>query len=214
MPLRIAVIVEGHGEDSAIRPLLERIWYELLGGDQLDVLRPFRSPQGLLLQEAGLKATVDAATIALTRLPPDTFRQLVLILIDSESRCPKDLAPQLLGWGKEARTDADIACVLPTPMFETWFVAAASSLANINGLPADLTVPDDPEGNKFGKGWIKKRLPRKYNEPIDQPRFAAKIALALCRENSPSFDKLCRELEKRLPPVDTSLPQGDDSPTT
>ncbi len=46
MPLRVAVIVEGHGEDGAIRPLLERIWYELLGGDGLDVLRPFRRPQG------------------------------------------------------------------------------------------------------------------------------------------------------------------------
>jgi Domain of unknown function (DUF4276) len=212
MPLRIAVIVEGHGEDGAIRPLLERIWYEFLKGDQLDVLRPFRRPQGMLLQEAGLKTTVDAAMIELTRQPPDGFQRLVLILIDSEGKCPENLAPQLLTWGREARTDADIACVMPHPMFETWFVAAASSLAGERGFPADLIAPDDPEGNKLGKGWIKKKLPRKYSETADQPRFAAKIDLTLCRQNSPSFDKLCRELENRLPIKDSSQPVGNDSP--
>ncbi len=146
--------------------------------------------------------------IELTRLPPDTFQRLVLILIDSEGKCPKKLEPELVAWANEARSDADIACVLPHPMFETWFVAAASSLAGNSGFPADLTVPDDPEGNKLGKGWIKKKLSRKYSETADQPRFAAKIDLALCRQNSPSFDKLCRELEKRLPALTASILRG------
>ena len=35
MPLRVVVIVEGHGEDGAIRTLLERIWYDLLKGDYM-----------------------------------------------------------------------------------------------------------------------------------------------------------------------------------
>lgn len=214
MPLRVAVIVEGHGEDGAIRPLLQRIWYELLGGDQLDVLKPFRGKQGILLQEAGLKKAVDAAMIELTRQPPDDFQRLVLILIDSEGNCPRDLAPQLLAWGNEARTDADIACILPHPMFETWFVAAAVSLAGSNGFPVDLTAPDDPEGSKAGKGWIKKKLPRKYSETLDQPRFTAKIDLELCRRNSPSFDKLCRELATRLPTIEVPPPPSNDSPAT
>src|SRR5439155_1761088 len=111
MPLRVAVIVEGHGEDGAIRPLLERVWYEVLGGDRIDVLRPFRKPQGTLLQEAGLKAAADAARIKLDARPPDEFHKLVLILIDSEGKCPKDLGPQILQWAREARPDADIACV-------------------------------------------------------------------------------------------------------
>jgi hypothetical protein len=200
VPLRVAVIVEGQGEYQGIRTLLERIWYELLGGDYLDVLRPFRQPQGTLLQEAGLKAAVDAARIKLDNMPPDDRHKLVLILIDAEDECPRDLAPRLLGWAREARADADIACVLPNPMFETWFAATAASLAGQNGLPADLTTPADPEGNRLGKGWLRRQLlPRKYSETVDQPRFTARMDLALCRASSPSFDKLCRELEGRLP---------------
>lgn len=186
MPLRVAVIVEGHGEDNAIRGLLDRVWYEYLHGDRLDVLRPFRKPQGKLLQEPGLKAVVDAAKITLDRQPPDDCQKLVLILIDSERAPPWQLAPQLSQWAKESRSDADIACVLPHPMFETWFVAAATSLAGYNDLPADLTPPADPEANGIGKSWIKKHLPRKYIEIIDQARFVSRMDIALCRQNAPS----------------------------
>jgi Domain of unknown function (DUF4276) len=199
MPLRVQPIVEGHGEDVAIRPLLERIWYEFLNGDQIDILRPLRKPQGTLLQEAGLKAAVDAAKIKLDTRQPDNLAKLVLILIDSEGECPGKLAPQLLQWGQQVRSDADIACVMPHPMFETWFVAAASSLAGVNGLPAKLTVPNDPEQSGLGKAWLKKQLPWKYSETVDQPRFTAKMDLSLCCKHSPSFDKLCRELKQRFP---------------
>ena len=207
MPLRIAVIVEGHGEDSAIRGLLNRLWYEHLNGDGLEVLRPLRMSQGKLIQEDGLKKAVDAAKIDLDRRPPDEFRKLVLILIDSEGKPPCQLAPQFLHWANQARMDADIACVLPHIMFETWFVAAASSLAGQNDLPGDLTTPDNPEENRLGKGWLKKQLPRKYIETVDQARFIGRMNLAECRANSPSFDKLCRELQKRMP-----SPEGADEP--
>jgi hypothetical protein len=212
MPLRVQVIVEGHGEDRAVRLLLERLWYELLGGDQIDVVRPLRQPQGTLLQEAGLKAAVDAAQIKLESRPSDGLHKLVLILIDSEGKCPAELAPQLLRWANEARADADIACVLPNPMYETWFAAAASSLAGVNGLPADLTPPEDPEGHKLGKSWVKKQLRRKYSEPVDQPRFTAIMDLALCCKNSPSFEKLYRELKRRLPTAPTKTPAPPSMP--
>ena len=199
MPLRVGLIVEGQGEYAAVRTLLERIWYEHLGGDFIEVLRPFRQPQGKLLQEEWLKKTVDAVKIKLGPDLPGGRRPLVLILIDAEKLCPKEYAPRLLGWAREARSDADVACVLPNPMFETWFAASAASLAGVNGLPGDLSVPADPEGNRLGKPWIKSHLTGKYSETVDQPRFAAKIDLTACRQNSASFDKLCRELAARLP---------------
>ena len=211
MPLRIGVIVEGHGEDGSVRRLLERIWFELLAGDALDVLRPFRQPQGTLLKKEGLQAAVRAVKIKLDQRPPDEFHKLVLILIDSEGTCPKELAPQLLAWAREARSDAEIACVLPHWMFETWFAAAAASLAGVNGLPAEMTAPEDAERNGLGKGWLKKQLPRKYSETVDQPRFTARMDLKLCRERSSSFDKLCSELERRLPGA--SNPPAPSMPT-
>lgn len=144
MPLRVGVIVEGHGEDGAIRPLLERIWYERVPNDYIEVM-PWRGKQGQLLKEDGLKKAVDAVRIKLNHKQPTDWPQLILILIDTEKECPKDLAPKLLKWAQEARSDADIACVMPHPMFETWFVACASSLAGENGLPEDLVTPENPE---------------------------------------------------------------------
>jgi Domain of unknown function (DUF4276) len=198
MPLRVGVIVEGRGDLSSISILLRRIWNELLGGDAIEVLRPFRLPQGTLLTEEGLKKTVDAVKIKLGPDTPGGTRTLVLILIDAESNCPKHLAPRLVSWAKEARADADIACVLPYPMLETWFAAAAAYLAGANGLPTDLPVPSDPEGNHLGKAWLRSHLPGKYSETVDQPRFTARLDLAECRVRSASFDKLCRELTLRF----------------
>jgi hypothetical protein len=202
MPLRVGVIVEGEGEYHSIRTLLERIWYELLRGDYIEVLKPIRRPQGTLLKVEGLMKAADAAKIMLGPDVASGPRTLVLILIDAESRCPKELAPKLVTWAKEARADADIACVMPNPMFETWFASAAASLAGVNGLPEHLTTPDDPEGKRLGKRWLKAQLRRKYQVTVDQPRLAAKFDLAECRARSASFDKLCRELARRLPPTD------------
>jgi hypothetical protein len=216
MPLRIQVIVEGQGDENAILRLLTRTWQEL-GGDYLELLHPFRQPQGTLRKEEGLHRAVNAAWAQLCyRASPDV-RKVLVLLMDSEGDCPAELAPKLLGWAQKARSDADIICVLAHPMFETWFAACASSLAGYNGLPADLATPSDPEGHGLGKGWLKKRLGRKYQEPIDQPKFASKMDIPMCRANAPSFEKLCKELARRLPaapPADAGgeNPEQDGEP--
>jgi hypothetical protein len=205
MPLRVAVIVEGHGEDASIRTLLERIWYELLGGDYIEVVS-WRGKQGqLLLPEGkGLLQVVKAAAIELHATPRTDFRRLLLIMIDTEGHaenCPKTRAAELVAWARSERSDAgtEIACVLPNVMFETWFAAAAESLRGKSGLPMDLAKPSDPEGEGRGKGWIKRYLPRRYKETVDQQRFVALMSLTECRDASRSFRKLVKELELRLP---------------
>lgn len=198
MQLRVVVIVEGHGEtDGAIRILLERIWCELLQGEYIEVI-PWRGKQGQLLRPETLRPVVEAAALKLHQTTRADLRRLLLILIDAEAACPAQVAPALLAWATACRADTDIACVMPNPMFETWFAAAADSLAGVNDLPADLKPVPDPEGRKLGKGWLKKQLGRKYKETVDQPRFTQRLRLADCRTNSPSFDKLCRVLEQRL----------------
>jgi len=179
MTLYVAPLVEGHGEQLCLPSLLYRIWGEILRApESLRVLDPFRKPRSGIVQQAQLANYIQEAFLKLqqeSRKDPAS-RLFVLIVIDAEEECPKDLAPQLLKWALEARSDADIACVLPNPMFETWFAAAASSLAGVNGLPADLTCPADPEGTRLGKRWLKKQLPRKYSETVDQPRFAKSLS--------------------------------------
>jgi hypothetical protein len=201
MPLRVVVIVEGHGEDGAIRTLLERVWYELLGGDYIEVI-PWRGKQGQLRQKELSRPVMEAAANRLHGTVRTDLRRLLLILIDSEGQeCPATAAPERVGWAREIRSDSatEIACVMPHPMFETWFAAAAASLRGKNDLPADLPKPDDPEGAGCGKGWVKQHLPRKYKETVDQPRFVGHMSLTECRDASRAFRKLVKELEQRLP---------------
>jgi hypothetical protein len=99
------------------------------------------------------------------------------------------------------RPDVQIACVIADQEYESWFIAAASSLAQ--HLDVDSNEPGlaniQATSHQRGKNWIRDRMRRgAYRETVDQPKLTAKMDLALCRKNSPSFDKLCRELEKRL----------------
>lgn len=196
--LRIAPIVEGHGEDGAIRILLERIWYELFGGEYLDVLKPIRSKRQKLVNEPReFGRVVDLAALKLQGNKTDD-PEMILILLDADKDLPCVLGPDLLKKGRSHRGDVDFSCVIANVDYETWFVAAAPSLSghlDLSEYDADL----DPEAARLGKGWIKQRIRRvKYSETVDQPSLTKAMDLALCRTKSPSFDKLCRELEARL----------------
>jgi hypothetical protein len=200
MALFVRVIVEGQGEVRSIETLFKRIWKELLQVDwDFIAVRAVRQPQGTLLQKEGLSRAVELAAGQLALDPRHGGGSLIVLLIDAEKQCPKQLAPQLLEWAQQTCSHMDIACVLPNPMYETWFVAAAASLLGVNDLPTELTAPSDVEGSRLGKAWIKKHLPRKYKETADQPRCNEEMDLRQCRDGSPSFDKLCRELEQRVP---------------
>lgn len=214
MALRVGVIVEGQGDESAVPSLLERVWYGFLGSQEAIQVHspPNRLSQGKLNTRDGLQGKVHEEAKWLLRRN-DHFDRLILILIDAERHGrPCEQAPRLLGWACEARSDIPIACVMPNPMFETWFAAAAASLAGFNGLPANLAIPPDPEGARLGKGWVKTHLrPKAYKETVDQKKFVAQMDLAQCHANSRSFRKLCSELQRRLPPPPPAEPTVPDA---
>lgn len=205
--LRVAPIVEGHGEVNAIRGLLRRIWTELLDGEYVEVIRPIRRPRTKLIRPQELKRAVRLAVLKLGEPTVPTDRATVLILLDADKDAPCLLGPKLLEYAREARGDADIACVLAKVEYETWFVAAADSLRDYLEIRPDESIPSAPEEARCGKGWIARHFKRiKYAETLDQAAMTAAMDLSLRRNRSPSFDKLCRELEKRLSP-----PQGRPS---
>ena len=210
--LRVVPIVEGHGDYQAVRTLLYRIWTELLGGQHMDVLRPIRQPRSKLVQTDGLHKAVDLAVSKLLHAGPPGDPQLVLLLIDAHEACPAQLGPQLLARAREHRKDADLSCVLAKTEYETWFVAAAESLHDYLELGPNDVVPEAPEDSGAGKAWIDRHFKgTKYSETVDQPAMTAKLDLAKCRRRSPSFDKLCRELEKRLQRPSAIPPQSVES---
>jgi hypothetical protein len=204
--LRVAAVVEGHGEVPSAPILLERIWYELLGQSApIDIVRPpIRQPRDRLVQnkdDAMVKA-VELAAAKLSASPP-AQAEMILVLFDADKDLPCRIGPATLQTAAAARKDKNIACVVANVEYETWFVAAAESLSAYLHLDPNETLPADPETARIGKGWIEKRFKGiKYSETVDQPKLTSKLDLTMCRRRSPSFDKLCREIEKFVPSKD------------
>jgi hypothetical protein len=95
MSLVVAAIVEGHAEVESVPLLLRRIFAEL-GALNVQVARPFRVKRNLVVKPGELERAIS-----------QTIRDRVgvggiILLIDSDDDCPKELAPQLLGRAKKA----------------------------------------------------------------------------------------------------------------
>ena len=123
----------------------------------------------------------------------------ILVLLDADSDCPKDLAPQLLQRAKQARPDRDIRVVLANTEYEAWFLAAAESIAGKRGIDLDTGSPEDPESIGSPKGWLRMHMPRDqpYSETLDQAALSAVFDLEAAR-SAPSFDKLWRDVKALL----------------
>jgi Domain of unknown function (DUF4276) len=208
--LRIAPIVEGYGEVDSVPSLLRRIWKEI-GGDYADVpRRAILKPRSQLAVEGSLRRIIEEAAIVLTKRTDPSLPGLILILLDADDDCPAELGPRLERWARDVDRRFDVACVVAHLEFETWFAAAAESLVakGFLKLKAGEVSPDDPEGRRLRKRWVEDRFAVdgeikrnvQYKPTRDQPAMTRAMDLAACRSRSPSFDKLCRELEKRLAP--------------
>ncbi len=196
--LRIAPIVEGHGEDASLRTLLQRMGSELFDA-YIEVSRPIRGKRMKLIRLGELERNIGHAIRRLREVESDD-PAVVLVLLDADNDLPCQLGPTILGMSQAVRSDTDIFCVIANVEYETWLVAGADSLGDYLDLSRDAELPRDPEARRLGKAWIQRRFRKKpsYSPTADQPAMTTHMDLRLARDRSPSFDKLCRELEKRL----------------
>lgn len=192
--LAVAPIVEGHSEMEAVPILLRRIFAEMFGRTGVEVLKPIRIPRSKLIKPAELMRAVRLADLKLKDSGAD--KQMALVLFDADQALACQLAPTLLEEIKRQRPDVDATVVLAVDEYETWFVAAAESLTSYLEVVLD-DVPRDPEAARAKKAWVQQHARNGYSETADQPALTARMNLELCRSRSKSFDKLCRELEKR-----------------
>jgi hypothetical protein len=185
----IASVVEGEGEISALPVLLRRLMYEAQIWDA-DIQPPFMVDRGRLVRPGGLEAAVEAQA---RRVPADRPGG-ILVVIDADDDCPADLGPSLLA--RATRPDKRTAVVLANREFEAWFLASAPSLAGRAGLAEHLVVPANSETLRDCKGWLThhRRDGVRYRPRVDQPALTHEMDLDLARVNSPSFDKLCRDI--------------------
>jgi hypothetical protein len=190
----IALIVEGQGEVAAVGLLMRRMAAEIAPHVWVDFLRPSRIGRDALIKQGGIEAAIELAA-----------RQVgnhgsVLVLIDADDDCAATLGPRLAERARAAHSGLGVSVVLAVREFEAWFLAAAPSLAGKRGLAPDLQAHPEPESIRGCKEWLKRNRVdgRPYRPSADQAALTELFDLHLARKNSPSLDKLWRDLERLL----------------
>ena len=188
MPV-IITIVEGDGDVYAVPILIRRIAQAAAPEAVPHVPRPIRVKRDRFLnKEHELERYVELAA----RQSGPSGR--ILIMLDAEDDCPRNLAPDILRRATARRSDRHIQVVLAKREYEAWFLAAADSLAGHRELSTNTTAPAEAESIRDAKGWLTSRMPRgrAYKETRDQPAFTDRFDVDQARRAAPSFDKMWR----------------------
>jgi hypothetical protein len=193
--VRIAAIVEGHGECEAVPVLIRRIAQTIDPGFVPRILPPLRIPASRLLKQGEMERSLDFAA----RKLEGKGGIVIIVDCDWENCCPAEEGPSLLRRALATRSDVPIAVVFAKREFEAWFLAAAESLRGKFGLPNDLESPAYPESIRGAKEWLTDKMPpgRAYAETTDQPAFAAVFDMNTARR-ADSFDKCYRDIKSIL----------------
>jgi hypothetical protein len=190
----ISAVVEGHGDRESVGVLVRRLADQVRPGLVPSVPSPLRVPKDRLIRSGELERTVALAARKVTG------QGGVLVLVDADDDAPCVLGPDLQQRAQATPPDVPVAVVLARREYESWFLAAAESLATRRGLVASLGAPPRPEEVRGAKEWLGDRMEgsRRYKETLDQPALTAVFDIGMARHRSDSFDKCCREITRLL----------------
>jgi hypothetical protein len=191
--MKVATIVEGEGEVAALPVLLRRVAAWRTPGRFFDILPPIRVHRDqFLLREHEFRRYLELAAVK------SGNGGWVLILLDADDDCPKELAHSIVVRAKSTVPHRSVSAVVANREFEAWFIAAASSLNGHRGLVLDPERAVEAETPRDAKGWLRAQLTSgTYGETTDQAAFSALMDLSKAYEGSRSFRKLCTEWDKR-----------------
>lgn len=186
-------IIEGYAEMQSA-PLLLRRLLAKRGQYEIKIARPIRIGRYRIVRPNELERAIELARRRTEGC------HAIMILLDADDDCPKELAPILLQRARKASAGIPVSIVLAKREFEAWFLGSLESLRNIRGLSPQATPPERPEEIRDAKGYLSHGMVsrRTYLEVDDQPAFAEKFDLALSRQRCPSFDKFMREVDALL----------------
>lgn len=185
----ILPIVEGHGEVTAVPILIRRIVAQYAPEVYAHIGQPIRAKRTGLIQAGGLENYVELAA------RQTTSSDGILILLDADDDCPRELADELLARARAARPDRAICVVAANREYEAWFLAAARSLRGKRGLTDELEPPADPESIRDAKGWLASRTAQgfSYKPTIDQPALTQVFDLEEAHA-ARSFRKIVKDI--------------------
>lgn len=184
--MNIVPIVEGQGEESAVPLLLRRLRDEAQLWN-VEVGRPIRQRRTQLVKKATLQAAVRIATVR-----EDCAG--ILVLFDADDDCPKDCAPTLESWAREAAGDKPCVVVIANREYEAWFLAGIEALRGRCRINDGAVSHHNPESVRAAKEELERSmLPgASYSPPVDQARLTAHLDLERAYRNCRSFRKLVK----------------------
>ncbi|MBM3237166.1 DUF4276 family protein [Candidatus Poribacteria bacterium] len=185
----IVPIVEGHSEVKSV-PVLMRRFLQLHGIYDVVIEKPIRIKRQQIIKEGQLERAIARAL-----LRPNC--RAIVIILDADDDCPKELAPSLLKGAQKVSPSTVVSVVLPKSEFESWFLGSIESLHGVRGISDTATSPSDVEALRDAKGQLTNIMEgrRVYIEVDDQPAFAATFDFKLAYENCRSFRKFQKDFE-------------------
>jgi len=179
----VVPIVEGSSEVESV-PILMRRLIHSWDKYHLEIVKPVRVKRYQVVKAGELERRIK---MAMTR--PNC--RAVMVVLDADDDCPKNLAMELLERAKLIAQDMPISVVLPKSELESWFVGSIESLRGIRNISANACSPNDPETIRDAKGFLTNTMERDhhYISTVDQSTFAARFELTKALESCRSFKK-------------------------
>jgi hypothetical protein len=184
----IQLIVEGDGEVRAFPVLLERLigafgCYEAIG------YNPFLEKRTKIVRELEFKRAVQVVSDR-----ADT--RAIIVLIDADDDCARDIIPQMTQWSQEAVPSLPCAIIMARREYEAWFLAAIESLHGKRRIRDNARYDRDPEAVRGAKGVVSRFMPQNkpYSETADQVALSADFDLGQAYRHASSFRKLVKEV--------------------
>lgn len=176
-------IVEGQGDEAATPVLLRRL-VGVAEAWEIQIARPHRRKRSLLVQRDTLVSAIRVARLT-------EGCAAILVLLDADDDCPKELAPRLTQWAREAADPIPCEVVVANREYEAWLLAGIAPLLGTHGLLADTEPHPAPEIPRDAKGQLEARMSQasSYMPTVDQPRLTAGFDM-------PSAYRACRSFRK------------------
>lgn len=180
----IQPIVEGQGDEAAVPLLLRRLRDEAEAWG-LEIGRPHRRRRTQLMKKDSLQTAVRVAA-----LREDCVG--ILVIFDADDDCPKELAPALEQWAREAAGEKACALVMANREYEAWLLGSIVSLRGKGAILTDAPEHPDPESPRDAKGELERRMSRSagYSPTVDQAALTAHLDLQRAYRHCRSFRKL------------------------
>jgi hypothetical protein len=190
MTYSIVPIVEGHSEVESVPLLIRRLAAEW-GEYGFRVEKPVRVKRYQVIKNGELERRLQ---LALRR--PDCAA--IIIILDADDDCPRELASDLLKRAKKIASDVVISVVIPKSEFESWFVGSIESLKGCHSISDTAVTPVNPEDIRDAKGFLTNKMTENnhYLEVDDQPAMTATFDMTLAYTHCRSFKKFHNDLCK------------------